>query len=78
MLRIYHGLQRGFEVFAISSACTFVRLLLLYIATRYQAGIPVLLLCSVIENATDRALAMASTRTQRAISAYWLGAGDQN
>ncbi|QNK74584.1 hypothetical protein H7F36_04950 [Variovorax sp. PAMC28562] len=48
VLRVYHGLQRGFEVFATCVPCTFVGLLLLYIATRYHAGMPVLLLCSMV------------------------------
>lgn len=48
VLRVYHGLQRGFEVFAISVPCTFVGLLLLYFATRYHVGMPVLLVCSMV------------------------------
>lgn len=47
VLRIYHGLQRGFEVFVTSALCTLGGLLCLYVATRYQAGMPVLLLCTM-------------------------------
>lgn len=47
VLRIYHGLQRGFEVFATSAICTSIGLLCLYVATRHQAGMPVLLFCTM-------------------------------
>jgi O-antigen/teichoic acid export membrane protein len=47
VLRIYHGMQRGFEVFATSAACTLVGLLLLYTATLYRANMPMLLICSM-------------------------------
>lgn len=47
VLRIYHGLQRGFEVFVTSALCTLGGLLCLYVATRYHAGMPILLFCTM-------------------------------
>lgn len=47
VLRIYHGLQRGSEVFVIGFVCSVVGLLLLYAATLYRAPLPILLLCSM-------------------------------
>lgn len=47
VLRIHHGMQRGFEVFAVGTVCSLVVLLLLYVATQYRAGLPLLLACSM-------------------------------
>jgi O-antigen/teichoic acid export membrane protein len=47
VLRVYHGLQRGYLVFATNAVFTFIGILLLYLATRRQASIPVLVLCAM-------------------------------
>jgi len=47
VLRVYHGLQRGFMVFVTNAVCAFIGLLMLYVATQHHASIPMLLLCTM-------------------------------
>ncbi len=43
--RVYHGLQRGYVVFATNTVFTLSGILMLYLASQRQASIPVLVLC---------------------------------